>query len=196
MTGWCLQALRAAEVAGLEFDRRAYADALEWLKRVTSADGTVGYTSAGDACPPVQGVNEAWEAHPTMTAVGLLSRMYIEKTRDAPWMRSAARKILQDPPAWDERRRSVDSYYWYYGALALSTYDTPDRTEWETFRDSLGRALRSSQVRDEEKCGAGSWDPEADRWGAIGSRIYTTAMNILALEVILDYSSLRPLRNL
>ena len=37
-------------------------------------------------------------------------------------------------------------------------------------------------------CGHGSWDSDQERWGAEGSRVYTTAMGALILETYYRYA--------
>ena len=34
----------------------------------------------------------------------------------------------------------------------------------------------------------GSWDPKVDRWGFAGGRVYTTAINVLTLEIYYRYA--------
>ena len=48
--------------------------------------------------------------------------------------------------------------------------------------EGLTKALLGSQVKS-GAAEAGSWDPEADRWGWAGGRVYATAMNVRTLEI-------------
>ncbi len=188
VTGWAVMALKSAELSGLKFDQRAVYDGVRrWLKHVTSVQGVVGYESPGDAGSTVQGVNDAFQSHPVMTAVGLLSRIFIEKRQGDPWMKAAAQMIVRDLPAWDEKHRTIDSYYWYYAALALFQYDAPDGAAWKAFNASMEKALVPSQRTDSAGCRRGSWDPEVDKWGHAGGRVYTTAINVLTLEIYYRY---------
>ncbi len=188
VTGWAVMALKSAELSGLKFDQAAVYDGVhQWLKRVTSTQGVVGYESPGDAGSTVQGVNDTFQSHPVMTAVGLLSRIFLDKRQGDPWMKAAAQLIVKDLPAWDGKNRTIDSYYWYYAALALFQYDAPSGAAWKAFNASMEKALVPSQRTESAGCSRGSWDPEVDKWGHAGGRVYTTAINVLTLEIHYRY---------
>jgi hypothetical protein len=189
VTGWCVMALKSAELSGLALDPAAFEGARRWLARVTSTEGVVGYESPGDAGSTMPGINDRWQAHPAMTAVGLLMKAFLERRRGDPWMKAAAGRLLRDLPLWDEKKKSVDFYYWYYAALALFQYDAPDGPVWKAFNESMKQALLPFQSRSQAGCREGSWDPAADRWGRVGGRVYATALNVLTLEVYYRYPS-------
>jgi hypothetical protein len=188
VTGWCVMALKSAELAGLKFKDSAYDGVRNWLKRVTNARGVVGYESPGDLGSVLPGINERWENHPAMTAVGLLTKIFIDKKGD-PWMREAAREIVKDLPVWDPERKTIDFYYWYYAALALFQYDAPNGSAWKSFNASMKKALVPYQEGEKLGCRQGSWDPTMDKWGSIGGRVYATAINVLTLEVYYRYEN-------
>ncbi len=189
VTGWCVMALKSAELAGLRFDRAAYDGVRTWLGKVTGAKGVVGYVSPGDAGSTIPGINDRWQGHPAMTAVGLLARIFIDRKQGDPWMRLAAHEILRDLPAWDEEHRTIDFYYWYYAALALFQLDSGKGQVWGVFNQAMVRALVPFQEGEGEGCRRGSWNPAVDRWGSVGGRVYATAINVLTLEVYYRYKS-------
>jgi len=192
VTGWAVMALKSAELSGLQFDHNAYAGASKWLERATNTRGVVGYESPGDAGSIIVGVNEKWRPHPAMTAVGLLIKIYVTKTKDA-WMKVAANTIIKDTPVYDVNNKTVDYYYWYYAALALFQYDAPNGPAWKTFNQHMKSALVPYQVgyrkMDQKVCANGSWNSEVDKWGSIGGRVYATAINVLTLEVYYRYAN-------
>ncbi len=188
VTGWCVMALKSAELAGLRFDCSTYVGVLNWLDRVTNQRGVVGYQSPGDTGSYIVGINDRWEGHPAMTAVGLLARIYIHQKKNT-WMKVAAREILRDLPVWDTARKTIDFYYWYYAALALFQYDAPDGPAWKAFNESMKNSLVPFQEGEKFGCRQGSWDPSVDKWGSVGGRVYATAINVLTLEVYYRYKN-------
>jgi len=194
VTGWAVMALKSAEMSGIRFDHEAYQGAREWLKRVTNQQGKVGYESPGDLGSILQGINDKWQNHPAMTAVGLLIKIFVDKKGD-PWMKVAANEIVKDLPVWDEKQKTIDFYYWYYAALALFQYDAPSGSAWKAFNESMKKALVPYQGGQRSGCQDGSWDPAVDKWGSIGGRVYATAINVLTLEVYYRYASVFGVRD-
>ena len=183
VTAWCVMALKSAEIAGLEVAPADYEGARAWLASVTTSDGEVGYDALGKTGMIIRGKNEAWGTHPTMTAVGLLSRIYMDRTASDPVLAKQAEHIARDPAAWDEARHTIDFYYWYFASVALSQLDGHGGQFWKEWHRGTRDALLTHQVSD-ETCARGSWDPSVDRWGFIGGRVYSTALNALTLEAL------------
>ncbi|MDA1266001.1 MAG: terpene cyclase/mutase family protein, partial [Planctomycetota bacterium] len=123
VTGWMIFALKSAEEAGLTIDRDAYNGALQWFDEVTDpATGRVGYDSMGSLSGRVTGVNDHFppEKGEAMTAVGLLSRVFLGQTpEDTPVMLQHADLMLKNLPEWDPDGLGNDMYYWYYGSYAM-----------------------------------------------------------------------------
>jgi len=193
VTGWCVAALKAGELAGLSVSTAtAFVGASAWIASVTGDDGEVGYNGKGKVDVIVRGKNEAWGPHPSMTAIGLFSRILMGGG-ERPRLEAMGDLILRDPPRWEmpAQMRPVDAYYWYHGSLALFQLDGPDGPRWRKWNDPLKRALVAHQATHDEGCAEGSWDPAVDRWGFAGGRVFTTAMNALTLET---YYRLAPLR--
>jgi hypothetical protein len=190
VTGWCIMALKSADVGGLTAPHSCYEGARSWLDSVTDDDGVVGYTARGKTDVVLRGKNEAWGSHPSMTAIGLVSRIYIEKSGANPILPKSAAVLARDLPVWDEAKHTIDFYYWYYGAFAAYQYDAPDGKLWNAWNPALLKALLPHQHAGKDGCLHGSWDPQVDRWGAPGGRVYATAINVLTLEVYYRYSRL------
>jgi hypothetical protein len=185
VTGWAVMALKSAESSEISFPRKAYDGALAWLDQATERGGTprVGYTQAGSGKVFIPGRNEEFADHPTMSAVAVLSRIFIQKDkRQAP----LAAALAADLPAWEEGQ--VDFYYWYYGSLALFQVDGPTGPLWKKWNEPMKVALVKNQKPAKSGCENGSWDPAADRWGSEGGRVYATAINTLTLEVYYRYA--------
>jgi hypothetical protein len=189
VTGWAVMALKSAYISGLTVPRGAFDGARAWIDRVTdSSDGSVGYTGQGVTDVFVEGKNEQWRSRPSMTAIGLLLRIYIDSNQRDPILAKSARLLVSDLPQWDEAKHEVDSYYWYYATLALFQYqDGGGHTYWKQWNEAMKKALVPSQKVRKDGCQDGSWSPEADRWGFAGGRVYVTAVNTMSLEVYYRY---------
>ncbi len=184
VTGWCVQTLASAGPAGLRFDRDAYQGAREWLRRVTNSRGVVGYQAPGDPGSYINGVNDQWLNHPTMTAVGLSMKLEMDGKNDDPWMKAAQGIIMKDLPSWDEDKKTVDFYYWHSAVRALLELEAPDGTAWKAISRVAKETLVSNQSLFGGACKIGSWNPKVDKWGPVGGRVYATALNVLTLELI------------
>jgi hypothetical protein len=188
VTGWAIMALKSAELSDLPFPKSAYEGALAWYTESMEKNGyyRVGYTQAGTGKVFIPGKNEAWDDHPSMSAVAVMCRIFMQKDRREPAL-GAVNLLMSDLPEWKQYR--VDYYYWYYASLALFQYDGPDGALWKKWNEPMKNALVPSQHTGKDGCRNGSWDPEADRWGFEGGRVYATAINALTLEVYYRYTS-------
>ena len=193
VTGWAVMALKSAELSGIPLPPTAYEGVRKWLTRATNSAGVVGYESPGDGGSSITGVNDKWQSHPAMTAVGLLTKIFVDKKEGDPWLKVAANAIVRDPPVFDPAKFTVDYYYWYYAALALFQFDAPNGPAWKAFNEPMKKAIVPSQhgynQTQRKDCADGSWDPKVDKWGSEAGRVYTTAINVLTLEVYYRYAS-------
>jgi len=133
----------------------------------------------------VPGRNEAWDDHPAMSAVAIMSRAFIQK-KAGPKM-AASSLLLADLPEWKTHR--MDFYYWYYASLALFQLDGPNGAHWRRWNAPMVAALVPHQRTGKDGCANGSWDIDEDRWAFEGGRVYATAINALTLEVYYRYPS-------
>ena len=85
-----------------------------------------------------------------------------------------------------EESQERNIYYWYYATQLLHNMRNKD---WERWNARVREGLISMQAVGKE-CDRGSWDPsdpQIDRWGAMGGRLYTTSLSLLTLEVYYRY---------
>ena len=75
---------------------------------------------------------------------------------------------------WEDR----DVYYWYYATQVLHHLEGDYWDQWN-------RVMRETLPKHQVQFGKeeGSWDPDGDRWGAHGGRLYTTCLSTYMLEV-------------
>ena len=181
VSGWMVMALQSGRLSGLDVNEETFVDIAKWLADAADpANESLyrynPYAVNSQGVSRIQGRN----ATPSMTAVGLLMRIYTGWERDDPRLVSGARFLVQQQLP-GETKRLRDTYYWYYATQVLKHVDGPEWQKWNN-------ALRPLLIRTQEKSGdnAGSWDPYSpvpDRWAPFGGRLYVTAMNILSLEV-------------
>jgi len=177
VTGWVVMALRAAELATLNFPRAAYDGARAWLDHVTDGEtGRASYrgTVVGQFIPLP---NEHFDWHETMTAMAIHARILIERKKSDPRLAKGRDLLLKDLPKWDGN--AIDFYHWFQASQALFQLAGPDET-WKPWNDALKEALLKHQ-KGGEGCDRGSWEP-VDRWSYEGGRVYATAINALTLE--------------
>jgi hypothetical protein len=184
VTGWAVMALKSADLSKLNVPPSAYAGALAWLNEATERSGyyRVGYTHAGTGKVYVPGKNEQFDHHESMSAVAVMSKIFINKAKDSSL--GSVNLLVADLPEWKPGK--VDFYYWYYTALALFQYDGPKGPYWSKWNEPMKKAIVPHQKT--AGCEDGSWDPSADRWGFEGGRVYAVAINALTLEVYYRYA--------
>ena len=182
VTGWMMMAIKSGELASLEVPQRTYRGIEKWLESAQASESESHLYSYNPFAPDVATQRHGRRPSKSMTAVGLLMRLYLGWRRDDPRMVAGADHLLESLPeigTASEIKR--DTYYWYYATQVLFHMGGD---HWEKWNRRLHPLLIDSQVQDGNM--AGSWDPRRpipDRWGPHGGRIYVTALNLLALEV-------------
>jgi hypothetical protein len=178
VTGWCVMALKSAEISDLQTSRAAYEGAKTWINRVTDySDGRVGYMKK----PSVEK-----RRADAMTAVGMMCRIFIDRNRGDLRLRRGAEFLIKDLPTW--KKGKIDFYAWYYVSLALFQYDGPSGRYWKAWNERMKDALVKHQRTTKDGCLHGSWDT-VSRWTSHGGRVYATAINVLTLEVYYRYDN-------
>ncbi len=193
ITGWMVQALQSALVAGIDVPRTALLRASLHFSRAASPDGRVWYADAGVGFKLEDGLQPGYRYGPAMSAVGLSCQQILGWNADASPLRQQRTLLLADLP--DARRlqggdpsQLHDYYYWYYGTLAMFQLGEDD---WQRWNAALRDALLPLQDRTQTARGVrrhsfGSWPPFGanwGKWGRAGSRVYSTAVCVLTLEV-------------
>ena len=156
--------------SGLEVPDSSFTGAKNFLDSVT--DNTyylTGYTEKGNSVR----IKEC------MTAVAMTARVFMGAERNDPYLIGGAGNLKGNLPDWG---KEVDYYYWYYGTLAMFQMGGDSWTAWN---DKMKSALVDHQERG--GCLDGSW-PCKDEWSKSGSRIYTTSLNVLSLEIYYRYA--------
>jgi hypothetical protein len=181
VTGWMMMALKSGQLSGLSVPEETYQGIQHWLGLAQSPDRPDRYRYNPFA-PDTPTQRHGRVPTPTMTAVGMLMRMYMGWRRENETMQSAADYLLTYPPQMGtEESPQRDAYYWYYATQVM--FHMGDN-HWDQWNRYLNPMLLESQVADGFQ--AGSWDPVQpvpDRWSMHAGRLYVTTMNLLNLEV-------------
>jgi hypothetical protein len=163
VVGWQLMALQSARAAKLTVPDSTLELASHFLDEVSHDDGSkYSYQARGGATE-------------TMTAEGLLSRVYLGwNKQDNPQLTDGVNWLVDNhlPDA-----RQPNMYYWYYGTQVMHHYGGP---QWERWNLKMRNVLTESQGTSGRD--AGSWSM-AGRHDAAGGRLYMTAMATCTLEV-------------
>jgi hypothetical protein len=169
ITGWHVQALKAAHHAG--FDSKgidtAVEKALKFIERCQASDGTIGYK----------------DNHPTgdrLAAVGALCfQMWGKENHGVP--RNALRWINRnmDPVYASE---SVNLYAWYYTTLSLFQRGS---TYWDKWNKKWRDQILANQNDDGTYKKEGNWGPsnfKSTGYAKADEGIYRLCLNTLSLE--------------
>ncbi|BBM84054.1 prenyltransferase/squalene oxidase repeat-containing protein [Candidatus Uabimicrobium amorphum] len=185
VTGWAVMALKSAKVAELEVPDSSFTSALVWVDEVTDEHYyRTGYIQKGDTGSRLQGV-EGFSRSEAMTAAAMTSRVFSGTERTDARLHGGGALLSNSLPAWEQDAQGqslVDFYYWYYGTLAMYQMGGDF---WQTWNDKMKKALVENQKT--SQCVNGSWD-SVDPWGKAGGRVYSTAINVLSLEIYYRYA--------
>jgi hypothetical protein len=169
VTGWQVMALKSGQMAGLEVDdarNPTFAKATKWLNSCMTADGS-GYGYQGP------------DTAPTMTAVGLLCRLYLGTGPRNSGIVGGVNRLKGTPPP-----NGLNSMYYYYYATQVMHHVGGDAwTFWEPKMRQLLMAKQDKGADPKRRHQAGSWPPAGDLFAGSGGRVMSTSLSILTLEV-------------
>lgn len=180
VTGWCVMALKSAKVAGLNVPATSFEGAKTFLNLVTNDYHRAGYREDN----PGAGTGiDGFLTTESLTAVAMTARVFMGTEPTNAHLTGGASLLRAQKPNWgqDQGKSVIDYYYWYYGTLAMFQMGGQHWTDWN-------EQLKTAIVPHQEQggCKDGSW-PINSRWGNRGGRVYTTALNVLSLEIYYRY---------
>ncbi len=166
IVGWQVMALKSANASELTIDLPRIQRVANFLDSRQTQGGT-RYLYRG----PV--------ATPSMTAIGILMRLYLGSSRTTPALMAGANYIASKGPSPN------DVYFNYYGTQTLFQMESPGWPKWN-------EQLREYLIREQSKNGheAGSWyfqDDDPPGFNKTGGRLYTTTLSAMTLEVYYRY---------
>ena len=160
VVGWQIMALQSAKAGRIRVSSNTLREARSFLREAQGDD--IGSTYA--YIPGQKG-------RPSMTAVGLLCRMYLGWKKDNEALQKGVNYLAAIGPSRN------DIYYNYYATQVLHHFGGD---LWNQWNQVLREHLITTQIKDGPA--AGSWaptDPHSNR----GGQLYQTALSILTLEV-------------
>jgi hypothetical protein len=163
VTGWDVMALQSGQSAGIKVDKEVVNRAQSFLDSVSDSGGAAYAYTPGSPTTA------------SMTAVGLLCRMYLGWPQDSGPLQQGIHRLSSIGVS-----RS-DMYYNYYATIALHHFGG---TEWDHWNAKMRDQLVLTQITKGEA--AGSW-PVTDPHGRPGGQIYQTCLSVLTLEVYYRY---------
>ncbi|MGL4423058.1 MAG: prenyltransferase/squalene oxidase repeat-containing protein, partial [Gemmataceae bacterium] len=172
IVGWQIQALKSAEQCKkIQVNKKTLENATKFLNSASgnSVKSTYGYRN-----------NTGANAGTALTAVGLLSRYYIDGWGPLhPGMADGVRGLItRRPPAGGA---NFDMYYYYYATQVVHFHDGEAwHKEWNPKMRDL---LVSTQVANKGEKVDGSWDADKSLVGTTCGRLGTTCLALLTLEV-------------
>ena len=158
--GWNLMGLKSGHMAYLQIDPMSVKKAVAFLDSVQTDEGSgYGYNAPGNT--------------PSLTAAGLLCRMYLGWKKDHPALNRGLDRLAKIGP-------SQDLYYDYYGTQVMHHVEGDRWVAWNA-------KMRDMLVKTQAKQGheQGSWhEGVAQGHGPeVGGRIYCTSLATMILEV-------------
>lgn len=182
VTGWCMMALKSAELSGLKVPQESYQGIEKWLQGSQASDQQKYLYRYNWLAADSPATRHGRVPTPVMTSVGLLMRLYLGWKRDNLDMARGADWLKDRLPAeGTPQNPQRDTYYWYY-ATQVMFHMGGER--WKAWYGKLYPMLITTQQSDGEYMG--SWEPNGripDAWGRFGGRLYVTTLNLLSLEV-------------
>ncbi len=171
VTGWYVMALISARMAGLDVE----SESLERVHGFLDTVQRLGRTTKPDS----QGERYAYQSYniaiPSMTAEGMLCRLYLGWNTKDPRIESGATFLNSQPMSTDNGR--ISYYYWYY---ATTTLHHIGGSQWTQWNEAMKQVLPDMQIGSGKE--RGSWPPGGDPHEGAGGRLYATCFALYCLE--------------
>lgn len=161
VVGWQVMALQSARTGRVRVSSKTFHNVREFLRSVSGDDRGSTYKYRPD--------DE--RARNSMTAVGLLCRLYLGWPPDFETMQAGVARLAAAGPS------PTNLYYNYYATQVLH-HTGGER--WRKWNEKMREQLIRTQIQ--KGPAAGSWAP-TDSHGRTGGQLYQTALSILTLEV-------------
>lgn len=161
VVGWQIMAIHSAKTSGIPIDREMEYRAGQFLDSVQEEDGSRYKYMPG----------RRDDATPSMTAAGLLCRMYLGWRHDNSALDEGVGYLSELGPS------SNDMYYNYYATQVVHHWGGK---RWRRWNAVMRERLIERQIK--EGPAAGSWSPR-DPHAYAGGQIYETALCLLTLEI-------------
>jgi len=176
IVGWQLQALQSAKLCkDMVVDKRVMDRARSFLDSVAEGSNKAKY---GYRTP---------KGTPTLTAVGLLCRYYLDGWGpNNPGMADGVDYLRKSIMPGKGKR--FDMYYYYYASQVMHFHDG---AIWKEWNELMREWLIDLQVKDAKDAkNYGSWAKDDNWMGNNTGRLGTTCMSLLTLEIYYRHTPL------
>ena len=173
VTAWMVQAIKAADIAGLDVPAVTRQRAITYLNNsMSETDSGYGYVGKNSS--------------PSMSAAGLLCRQNLQSwgPQKIEVITCVKNHISSRMPNKDNLKQIGGCYTYYYAAQVMHNYGGDMGKAWNK---GLREGLIATQASDATKEDYGSWSAAGDPHGQAGGRLMTTSLNLLCLEVYYRY---------
>jgi hypothetical protein len=162
VVGWQVMALISAHHSNIKIPRNVFSGITAFLNNAQYDDGAQ-YSYL---------VNGGGHKNTSLTAVGLLCRMYLGWERDTASLKKGIAILAKTGPS------KSNEYYNYYATQIMHHFGGE---VW----DAWNNVMRDQLVQTQSKKGptTGSWKPGSGHGPEQGGRLYSTCLNVMTLEV-------------
>jgi hypothetical protein len=168
VTGWFVMALQSARMAKIDVPQKTLDNISGYLDKAQLSGGRE-YMYQPDTF-----------STPAVTAEGLLCRQYLGWKQNDPRLIEGVKAVTRSTVNYNSPDRDV--YFWYYATQAAHHMENVNNEGiWQNWNKVMRQEVPAHQVKDGPE--AGSWDPNGDKWGDQGGRLYVTCLSIYMLEV-------------
>jgi len=163
VVGWQLMALRSAQMSDLRVPAEVIERSNKFLDSVQMNKNVARFSYMPGGQPSE-----------TMTAEGMLCRLYAGTATSDKALSTAADYLLKEYPPGVE---NPNMYYWYYGTQVMHHLGG---SRWKRWNDRMRKLLVATQIHNGHE--TGSWTPR-EYPDTAGGRLYMTALAVCTLEV-------------
>jgi len=181
ISGWNVMALKSAKASHIDIGN-GFEGASRFLEKITpGVKGGPSEPILEDhvAYQYLEGKDSPGHRNATLTAIGMLCRVFIGEDTDGEMLRAHANMVLKETPrTFDE----ANMYQMYYATLAM--FQMGGRY-WKEWNNSMKKILCENQCKG--GCEDGSWYIDDPVWYNQIGRLFHTAVGCLSLEVYYRY---------
>ncbi len=174
LTSLALIALKSSEYAGIDVPRSTYLKIIHHYNRLTDVDGYLFYGDVNNREDKRKGAG--------MLATSIFCRLMLGQDRENSTIRKQVELLKLYLPDQSKIDTLDNSYYaWFMGTLGCFFYGGDTWSQWNA---AAKPALLSVQELTGHRVGSFK---TAGMWCWAGGRIYSTAINVLSLEIYYRY---------
>ena len=181
ITGWNVMALKSAKASNIDIGN-GFEGAKRFLEKITlpvKGGASEPILSGHVAYQYIEGKDSPGHRNATLTAIGMLCRVFIGEDTGGEMLRAHANMVLKEAPkTFDD----ANMYQMYYATLAMFQMGGH---YWKEWNKAMKKILCDNQCKG--GCEDGSWYVKKPVWYNQIGRLFHTAVGCLSLEVYYRY---------